>query len=243
MKCSMLIMLFLRALVILFLVIAVSDAVKFIDQISRQGSQLLLESRNGKSIRQCSCGEQDICVKEIQAQIDECFDTCWNNVEKVAHDPKALKHCFKQKQYIIDNLVTCVEDNLETCVSTKNGKEIPYTDISKFLTKGEKKLQTQVRNFMLTIGESAKVILETALKVGTCMKECFLRKNSEGFCFDRVGCQPLIEAKSAGRSLKKCIKNISWKKEASDVCQCMVKSGVVEMDQYCQMLRTMGGGH
>ncbi|KAE9555526.1 hypothetical protein FO519_001294 [Halicephalobus sp. NKZ332] len=154
-------------------------------KFSRQGTQLLTASRNGETIRQCSCEEQDACVEEMTKEIDECFDNCWSHAAKISDDPNALKSCFKQKKYIIDDLITCMDKNLETCVDTKEGEQIPYVDISNFLEKGEAKLRKQLESFMATVGRPAKSILESLISVGKCMKECFQEKNSQGYCFDK----------------------------------------------------------
>lgn len=114
-------------------------------------------------------------------------------------------------------------------------------DINVLLNKGEKKLETQVKRFTTTLGETGKDIIQTGLKVISCMKQCFMEKNSDGYCFDKAGCQPLINASSAGKTIKTCIKHIGWKREATDICNCMVKSGLKDMEQYCQLLNTISG--
>uniref|UniRef100_A0AC35FX02 Chondroitin proteoglycan 4 domain-containing protein n=1 Tax=Panagrolaimus sp. PS1159 TaxID=55785 RepID=A0AC35FX02_9BILA len=221
--------------------IVFSNAAKFVDQISRQSSQLLVESQNGKMIRQCSCVEQNECVISLKTQMSECFDICFHTVKDAGINVESLKNCFHSKQYIVDDLVSCIQGTMKTCTNSQDGKQIPYTDINIFFTKGEKKLHQQAEMFLATMGDSGRALIDSALDVGSCIKDCVIKKNVGGYCFDHKKCQPLIEAKQASKSLKKCIKSIGWKKEASDLCECTVKAGVSEMGQYCSMLKTITG--
>uniref|UniRef100_A0A7E4UYM0 DUF19 domain-containing protein n=1 Tax=Panagrellus redivivus TaxID=6233 RepID=A0A7E4UYM0_PANRE len=227
---------------VLLSVIAASQAAKFVDQISRQSTQLLTASQNGQMIRQCSCEEERKCVGELKDQSFECFHECWHIVKDVTPEVENLGSCFEVKQYIVNNMVDCMQGAMRTCVNHREGKDIPYTDISVFLNKGMETIHKQADTFLATMGGSGRHLIDTALKIGVCMKDCIIKKNSNGFCFDTANCQSLIETKEATKSLKKCIKNVGWKKEAGELCECSVKAGVKDMEQYCSMLRTMNGG-
>lgn len=89
------------------------------------------------------------------------------------------------------------------------------------------------------MGDSGRTLIDSALDVGSCIKDCVIQKNKGGYCFDHKGCQPLIETRQVSKSLKKCIKSVGWKQEAGELCECTVKAGVSEMGQYCNMLKTI----
>lgn len=69
-----------------------------------------------------------------------------------------------------------------------NGPQIPKADILKMLAYGERKIVAS-REALLKNAVMApiKPILETTLEFGACVKDCFLNKNRDGFCFDRMG--------------------------------------------------------
>jgi hypothetical protein len=59
-----------------------------IDQMAAHGQSILSQSAiSGATIRQCSCREQSICVKEMKAQGIACVDRCWSRFEQVVDDP------------------------------------------------------------------------------------------------------------------------------------------------------------
>ena len=58
------------------------------------------------------------------------------------------------------------------------------------------------------------------------MKNCFVQKNGRGSCFDRAGCNPKLEEDMAGPVIKRCARQIGWKKEAAEMCDCALSAGV-----------------
>jgi hypothetical protein len=66
---------------------------------------------------------------------------------------------------------------------------------------------------------------------------CYLKKNPDGFCFDRKGCQSKIEVEKAVKSLKTCGATIKWKQVAGESCECAVGAGVNSLAQYCNLLK------
>uniref|UniRef100_A0A1I7YYB0 DUF19 domain-containing protein n=1 Tax=Steinernema glaseri TaxID=37863 RepID=A0A1I7YYB0_9BILA len=234
------------AILILCLCVQQVLSAKFLDQLSKQGSQLISQSRiPHKTTRQCSCKENDECVAQMKEQAVDCINTCWTKAGTLTEKPQLLKECFIGKRYIVDQFIDCIQNKMNTCVNTDDGPLIPYTDIHQLIRLGEQKIESQVESFKKTIGGGAgngDVLIDTALDIADCVKECFVSKNANGFCFDRSNCQPLIkEDNSARRSLKYCMRTVGWKKEASELCECAVNAGVSEMSQYCAMLRTIAG--
>jgi hypothetical protein len=43
-------------------------------------------------------------------------------------------------------------------------------------------------------------------------------------CF--FSCQPLVDEVKMKAALKNCLKEVKWKQEAGDACECAVKAGV-----------------
>ena len=113
-----------------------------------------------------------------------------------------------------------------SCVKGKDGPQVDYTDINKFLDKGEQKLHKQANALTSAFGDDGKEVIDAAFKVGKCMKECFTKKNAGGYCFDKSGCQPKIEADDAPNTVQKCIRKIGVKQQAHSLCQCATKAGV-----------------
>ncbi|TMS38384.1 hypothetical protein L596_005123 [Steinernema carpocapsae] len=238
----------IAALFLLFCAEQISST-KFLDQLSKQGSQLISQSRiPHKTTRQCSCKENDECVFQMKEQTVDCINTCWTKAGTITEKPQMLKDCFIRKRYIVDQFIDCIQNKMNTCVNTDDGPQIPYTDIHQLIRLGEQKIESQVESFKKTLGGGSSggngdVLIDTALDIADCVKECFVSKNANGFCFDRMNCQPLIkEDNNARRSLKYCMRTVGWKKEASELCECAVNAGVNEMNQYCAMLRTISGG-
>uniref|UniRef100_A0A915AJ78 Protein Wnt n=1 Tax=Parascaris univalens TaxID=6257 RepID=A0A915AJ78_PARUN len=46
-------------------------------------SILQLARVSGATIRQCSCREMDICIKQFKQHAAICTDTCWQHIGKV----------------------------------------------------------------------------------------------------------------------------------------------------------------
>jgi|UniRef100_A0AC35GTH2 hypothetical protein len=211
-------------------------------QAIQQGAKVIESAQTGKKVRECSCEEQEKCVGEMKQQIQGCFDGCWPIIEKdfkIVKKPDTLKQCFTGKKYVVDDILECLQSDAKTCVKGKDGPQVEYTDIKLFLDKGEKKLHKQANALTTAFGDDGKEVIDAAFKVGKCMKDCFLKKNAGGFCFDKAECQPKIEADDAPNAVQKCIKQIGWKKQAHELCQCSTKAGVEGMEKYCGLIDTV----
>src|SRR3954470_2075517 len=98
--------------------------------------------------------------------------------------------------------------------------------VTQVISAGEEKLHTQANAFLRGLNSDGHQLLQAALKVGECLKDCFVVKNADGYCFDRERCQPKIEVNEAKRTLKKCSKEVGWKKEVVELCECAIDAGV-----------------
>ncbi|KAI1715613.1 hypothetical protein DdX_07935 [Ditylenchus destructor] len=211
-----------------------------IEQAAEGGKQVLASAHTGKTVRQCSCEEQDSCVDEMKGQAAKCFHECWDSADlaKVTNNTDDLKGCFEEKEYVIDEFLTCLHGDMKTCVQDKSGPQIPYTDINKVISAGEKRLGAQAKKFLQTLNTDGHDLVQTALDVGACIKKCFLKQNGAGFCFDKAKCQPKIEEQEAKKTIKKCVREVGWKKEAGEMCECAMNAGVEKVKPYCQILHT-----
>jgi len=211
-----------------------------VDKMLNQGAQVLSQAKTGKMVKECSCPIQRECVNSMKQQVQECFDPCWTSVKMVAKDPQKLKQCFMSKQYILENMMSCMERNLDSCADAGENKMIPHTDIRELINTGEQQIQSAAKTFLSAMVHSDENLINTALQVATCMKECFMKKNQDGFCFDKHGCQILIESRDAADASKKCMRQIHWKKNASDLCKCSQDAGVTSFGEFCKILNIAG---
>ena len=159
-----------------------------IDKGVKQGlSDLLDLTIPGQTVRECSCAEQNQCTEEIKNQVFDCADDCWGKFEKITDNPKELKQCIDSKEVVFNNFVGCIETNLHACVQQKDGPQIPKHDILKMFEVAEQKIVSQRESILQNPAiKPIKKIIETALEFGKCVKDCFLNKNRQGFCFDRI---------------------------------------------------------
>ncbi|KAI6175255.1 hypothetical protein M3Y99_01978800 [Aphelenchoides fujianensis] len=206
------------------------------DKLSKDAGEILAEAATNRTIRQCSCQEQHDCITEAKAQLLDCFHDCWHVVKSITNDPEALKNCATQKLPLLENFVQCMEMNMQTCHPSEQGPQISYIDYNKVIASAEGRIRKQTLKLTKSIGSNVKKLVDAVLDLGVCGKECFLKKNTGGFCFDRKGCQPKIEVSAAVKSLKKCAATVQWKKTAGETCQCAVNAGVSSLQQYCPML-------
>ncbi|CAI4222034.1 unnamed protein product [Auanema sp. JU1783] len=211
-----------------------------IDQVAKQGAEIISSSRlTGQTVRQCSCHEQRECVEDMKKQAKECVPACFQRFSTITDRPDDLRKCFEQKDDIVQNFMTCIEDKVEGCVDHDHGNQIDKTDISALFTIGEKKL-THHSATMDAIIAPIRNVIDAAGEFALCVKDCFLKKNENGFCFDRKNCQPLILENKAKNSFRTCTKKVNWKREAGELCECSVEAGVTVLRQYCSMFSLMG---
>jgi len=221
-------------------------AADVIDQFARQGRALIAEAAiQGSSIRQCSCVEQRECVDEMKSQALGCVDSCWNRFEEITSHPSELRKCFSRTDNLLEELITCFEHNVEafSCLDEKADVMIQKVNITELFRLSVLQIQKTKIQLTKSLAGPIKKIVDTAGNFGLCVKDCFLGKNANGFCFDTKNCQPLLVDKKARKSLRQCTRLIDWKKEAGELCDCSVRAGLSDLDQYCPMLRLIGGGH
>ncbi|VDK62357.1 unnamed protein product [Anisakis simplex] len=51
--------------------------------ISASGREILAKSRDGTTVRQCSCEEEATCITEIEHDIVKCANGCFDMAEQV----------------------------------------------------------------------------------------------------------------------------------------------------------------
>ncbi|KAK0395807.1 hypothetical protein QR680_001439 [Steinernema hermaphroditum] len=214
-----------------------------VEKAAQEGFSALFETNiPGVTVRQCSCDEERKCVQEIKDQVFACGEQCWYKFGEITTRPNDLKQCAEKKRSLFIEFLDCFETYVNACVENKSGPQIPKKDILKMFRIGEEKFATQkdsiMRNSMV---KPIRKVVDTALEFGSCVKECFLAKNQNGFCFDHIGCQPLLTEKKSTSTLKKCMKRLDWKQEAGELCDCSVGAGVQSLERYCPMLRLMSG--
>ncbi|KAI1710521.1 hypothetical protein DdX_10578 [Ditylenchus destructor] len=153
-----------------------------------------------------------------------------------------LRKCFGRTDHLMEDFITCFEHNVEACLDERSENMIQKVNITELLRLGVERIRRTQNQLTKTLSGPIKKIVNTAASFGLCVKDCFLTKNQNGFCFDRKDCQPLLVERKARKSLRQCTKMIDWKKEAGELCECSVKAGLGELDQYCPMLRLIGSG-
>lgn len=212
-----------------------------LNDISKIGRQIFQSSAvPGVTVRECSCQEQTACIEEIRVQARNCLDSCWNRLQSVTSNPAALRQCVSNQSPLITEFLGCIGKNLHSCWPNKNGPQIQKQDVMKFVQLSEEKIESS-KNALLSNPaiKPIKNLLNSAIDFAHCVKECLMQRNSAGFCFDRFGCQPLMNEDQARKSLKKCMKTVNWKSRASEFCECSLKAGIQELKNYCPVLRAM----
>lgn len=181
-----------------------------------------------------------MCISELKSQAHQCMDKCWYRMGAVTQNPAALKQCVNDQTPLIDQFINCLDKNLHSCWPNANGPDIQKQDILKIVRLGEEKIESSKDAILSSPAiQPIQKLVHTALDFGMCVKDCFLQRNSAGFCFDRYGCQPLLREDRARKSLKKCIRTVDWKSKAGEFCDCSLHAGVSELGNYCPMLRAM----
>ncbi|KAL6736963.1 hypothetical protein Aduo_010647 [Ancylostoma duodenale] len=213
-------------LALLLLIFAAFTRADPVDQVANQGADIILKSRiAGQTVRQCSCAEQQECTEEMKAQAKGCSGPCFAAFGSITNRPGDLRKCFDDKDDILQGFLTCFEQKVEGCVPDRNGPQIPKTNILKLFSIGEHRLVNQSAA-MQSIIAPIKHIVNAAGDFAKCIKDCFLAKNANGFCFDRKGCQPLVLESKAKNSFRHCTRKLNWKREAGEFCDCSVNAGV-----------------
>ncbi|CAJ0584998.1 unnamed protein product, partial [Mesorhabditis spiculigera] len=216
-----------------------ADAESLVGSISRDGADIIRKAQSGfGTVRQCSCAEQAECVEEMKRQANECNRPCFERFSKVTDRVDELFTCFDAKADIIERFLGCFEHQVDGCIQTSMGPQIPKTNISNLFTLAQSALERKDPTLDALLSP-IKHILDSAGEWALCLKECFLGRNKHGFCFDRKGCQPKLDERKAQRSFKRCTHRIHWKDQAGDLCHCSANAGLTELNQYCLLFDHM----
>uniref|UniRef100_A0AC35U5S3 DB domain-containing protein n=1 Tax=Rhabditophanes sp. KR3021 TaxID=114890 RepID=A0AC35U5S3_9BILA len=197
----------------------------------------------GVTIRQCNCKEQGECIQVIKKQVYSCSDKCFHTFRSITARPMDLKKCIDDKEGRINTFVKCFHEKSESCLPHDNGTMVPKHDIKKMFNIAEIQLGSH-RNHLLKNSaiQPVRAIFNTSLEFAICVKNCVLEENKDGFCFDKINCQPWLTEKKTVSTIKKCVKQFDWKKEAGDLCECSLKAGVSSLQRICPMLKLMSMG-
>ncbi|KAI6181421.1 24 kDa secreted protein [Aphelenchoides besseyi] len=228
----------MRSTVLILLAFGLFVSADVLDKVASQAQDTLSKATSSETVRQCTCEEQHECVTELEGHGLQCVDSCWSKFNKVTKHPEQLRECFHQSSVTIGSLIGCFEDEATTCTKEKNDKQIPKVDIKKLLGVAAQKLLNAEKNVSSLLSGDVKEVLDTLTEFGTCVKGCLEEKNSGGFCFDKKGCQPLLDSKEeAKKAAKKCTRQVNFKQHASEVCECAKKAGVANLDKLCPLVK------
>uniref|UniRef100_A0A0M3HV60 Tick transposon n=1 Tax=Ascaris lumbricoides TaxID=6252 RepID=A0A0M3HV60_ASCLU len=198
-------------------------------QVATESKAVLLQSTvAGAQVRQCSCDEQRECSSEMREQAVDCIGACWSQFRQVSDSfTSFLPHSDAR----VLSLSTAVLERsialwMNKCVHSEVGPLIPKVNISELFRLGERAITHNADNLVRTTPKALRKILDAAGDFAICVKDCFLARNKNGFCFDSKNCQPLIVERELKKTLRKCTRAINWKKEAGELCDCSVNAGL-----------------
>jgi hypothetical protein len=79
--------------------------------------------------------------------------------------------------------------DIYSCVNNTHGPQIPNADLRLLIKNTERRIMGKTREILRSLEIHGRAILEKALEVAACIKECVLEKNKvpSGFCFERKG--------------------------------------------------------
>ncbi|PAV72352.1 hypothetical protein WR25_03503 [Diploscapter pachys] len=186
-------------------------------------------SRKDVYVRQCTCLEMANCYEEAKLQAYDCMQPCWDRVPPVTNQPNQLMTCFDEKKAFIDEIIGCFKANVKGCQPTITSQPMLVTDYdyTEMIRLVEQTAKHQVAKFISAIAsEQVKRVMNSAAELGHCVKECFIEKNRNGFCFDKLGCEPKIDDARAKSAVRRCAKQVKWKVEAQGLCNCASKAGI-----------------
>ncbi|PAV87196.1 hypothetical protein WR25_02393 [Diploscapter pachys] len=180
-------------------------------------------SRKDIYVRQCTCLEMTNCYEEAKLQAYDCMQPCWDKVPPVTNQSGQLMTCFNEKKAFIDEIISCFEANVKGCQPTITSQPMLVTDYdyTEMIRLVEQAAKHQVAKFISAItSEQVKRVVNSATELGHCVKECFIEKNRNEFCFDKLGCEPKIDDAHANAAVRRCAKQVKWKMEAQGLCNC-----------------------
>ncbi|KAI1701294.1 hypothetical protein Ddc_17683 [Ditylenchus destructor] len=210
------------------------------EQFFRQTKSLINDAViAGSKVRQCTCEEQNECIKEMDAQSAECVETCWSGFSQIVTTPQDLRKCFTETDHIVKDFTSCFAFNFDACSNATAESVTQKVDIAKFFGLGFERVHKTMILLGKQLSAPLRKVLTTSGNFMSCLNECFVNKNSKGFCFDKKSCQPtIIDTKSKSFS-RLCPRLADWKKKGGEICDCSTKAGLTELKPYCPMLRQM----
>ncbi|KJH49264.1 hypothetical protein DICVIV_04586 [Dictyocaulus viviparus] len=122
-------------------------------------------------------------------------------------------------------------------------KTYDYPDMIK---RVENLINEQIQTFLNSVTSNnmkkifVKQVVSAAASVARCVKDCFIEKNKDGYCFDKKGGEPNIADRNAKLAIRQCSRIVNWKKEIGELCTCSSKAGVNGISDYCGMMNIMG---
>uniref|UniRef100_A0A0K0EXD4 Chondroitin proteoglycan 4 domain-containing protein n=1 Tax=Strongyloides venezuelensis TaxID=75913 RepID=A0A0K0EXD4_STRVS len=216
------------------------------DKVSKEtgfSAVFLNTIETGKVIKQCGCNEQEKCLNDIKTQIYSCSGNCWNIFSRVTKTPGDLKKCFDKKKDRISSFLGCFHRKSESCNRSNNIKMIPKHNITMMFEIAEKQISSRKNDIMKSAAiKPIRNVFNTTLDFAHCLKDCMIKENSRGFCFDKITCQPYLTERKTILTIKKCLKEFEWKDELAEICDCCIKAGISELNKICPMLKLMAGG-
>ncbi|VDL82012.1 unnamed protein product [Nippostrongylus brasiliensis] len=169
--------------------------------VASQGVDVITQARiAGQTVRQCSCAEQRECSDEMKAQAKECAGPCFSAFGTITNRPNDLKKCFDDKDDILQGFLTCFEQKVEGCVPDHNGPQIPKTNILTLFSIGENRIVNSTAAVQSIIAP-IKHIVGAAGEFAKCIKDCFLARNANGFCFDRKKVNADLDSRDGSKFL------------------------------------------
>uniref|UniRef100_A0A914WYE6 Uncharacterized protein n=1 Tax=Plectus sambesii TaxID=2011161 RepID=A0A914WYE6_9BILA len=202
-----------------------------------------VHSRSGRSsrVRQCSCHEQSLCVKDLEKMGERCLDKCWSHTRAITSRPNELRQCFRGKTRMVKDFEKCAQKNMKSCVQSRHGPKIPKQSISGIMRAAERKVHSMTQKALSSgFGGNMNRLISSTQSLGDCVKNCIIAKTADGVCLRKYRCQPLLPQESkAGKLISKCMR-IDIKKEGGPLCNCALKAGVRDLSKVCSVLSLMG---
>lgn len=198
----------------------------------------------GQQIRQCSCQEEAQCLKEMRDETVSCFEGCFDKsseVKSLTDKPAEFKLCFKPGEQVLGQFLGCLQEDPKACLADKNGPMIPRRDINKVIQEAHNRLDQEVQTFEQTLGKEGNALVKMGRSIGTCVKQCFNERNQNGFCFDKLSCQPKVDKQSVEKTVEQCSSRIDWATQVRQVCDCSAQKGVEKVKPFCEAMSTLTG--
>ncbi|KAK6752922.1 hypothetical protein RB195_003990 [Necator americanus] len=219
--------------------------------ISKSTIDVLHGSRREETVRQCVCSEVSECYNSAKQQAYDCFDPCWKeiNAYSLTQEPEKLRVCFEKRRGFVDDIINCFRTKIKACEDDIEKAKIVHVktyDYPDMIKRVEDVINEQIQTFLNSITSNhvknlfVQQVVNAGASVARCVKNCFIEKNKDGYCFDKKGCEPNIADRNAKLAIRQCSRQVNWKKEVGDLCRCSSQAGVNGISDYCGMLNIMG---